>query len=1534
MNATDPLKAVCASSTARQPERQAAVGLPCMGTTLAALTQQATGKTTKRHHRLPCSLILIVTLALAPHLVGASCWETTVLAATSISGATDLPPLKPAVPSTTVAQCRRACCAAELCVAWSLDTLKRRDLQCSLFASRGVLARANRSSIVSSYRAMSVPLEASWSWSWDKIPLYSHSSNTSGAYNSRAVANLTSKRWGMGLITLDWEQNYTQTSAHHLRQSTVSQARAIVAAAPDAKVLGYVQGYLALNFSDSAGIAIQNSSKDNFWVHNPDGTLFEVSVEGNCEFGQQCGRVMNASVPELRKWWVEKVALPTLQSDGVAGLFIDNSMALGLGPSINGGVWPASVAVQRESAQMLRLLGEATQIFAAGKRILFSIYSRDISFTDNQPVAPPVPYSNFALITAKPSSTPCGVSGLYYEDVGRKTRTLVPSCTMCGMDLCDATVVQQISCAKIKALAPGPPFECSMLPYRFVKPAATPPCDVIGTYFEDKLKGTKTWVPTCDMCGMNTCTAATIVSCATMRALHGKNWDPKGFNSAFNCSMLPGLSRSPPPPSPVITEQELVTYWRNISWGRYYDGAAPRSWITDPSPAACVAFVRNMQFEALAGIPVVVGTGGANSAGAKSPLSEAGFRKALAMFLIAAGNHSRFGYMDGYDCYYAAAPPPYVWRPTRSSGDTCAWKWRPEFERPLGDPRSWANWNGAFKFEREFEHLNVTLDCAAGTAKFDWRETPTVGPGSGPTCVLPPSELRVPCGHPPYTPADGCTPSLGCCYNPISVPGDWCYPMVNNSRCADKCHMPAPSCPSPSPPSNKERTGCDLRQLRTVNFSACKVACCGESRCTAWNWDSNLTASQAPKTCSTPLGSLGEPRSCCWLKSCPGSLTTNKCGGTPHCDSWSGSSGRPPSPPPPIPPPPAQCPPGWIKASWDSPVGCMDPLGNGSRAGLPAGYDCEVRKHAYEFAVATLPQRGTFKTAFDALQLQACGEPVPSTQDKFVPPRFSPSPTSKKTFYVDSNATDQSGDGSLLKPFATLEEAVDSAARETCVADVTIELRAGTYRTAGIVLTHAHSGLTIQNYQGEAAIVSGAVTVPSPKDRWTVHNAVTNTWRLDLKGVSGLPAEAFGMRVGTRRATMARFPNGDSELGSGLSVEALPVFPREHEPVSKTTIYESNPHDWPGVFWLNQPEGGPLPNAGVNVGGTGHWFDAYGGLCSGRQAPYGFWCSPANPRSQLPNDFQQAYNMPGGFSYAGTSSSGDLARAANWSQPQGAVFHMRSNFYSVQCLVDTVDKIGQKVHFDYSVGCDQGGPAPGAFPYWFVENVLEECDSPGEFFYDSANKSLYFTFNATEKPTGNEDFSLTRTKVIFNVTGTMAKPVRDVTIRGLVIRDAAYTYLGTTPADIHYLPASSDWTIQRSGAVLLEGTERFHFEKNCLTKCDGNGIFLSDFNRNTSISENEISWIGDNAMSAFGSMDTCLDANCSRKLPYPSGVDGRQGNQPRYTRVISNLVHEVGMMQKQSGAWAQHLTAATHLEGNIFLNGPHAAVDFNDGFGP
>ena len=68
------------------------------------------------------------------------------------------------------------------------------------------------------------------------------------------------------------------------------------------------------------------------------------------------------------------------------------------------------------------------------------------------------------------------------------------------------------------------------------------------------------------------------------------------------------------------------------------------------------------------------------------------------------------------------------------------------------------------------------------------------------------------------------------------------------------------------------------------------------------------------------------------------------------------------------------------------------------------------------------------------------------------------------------------------------------------------------------------------------------------------------------------------------------------------------------------------------------------------------------------------------------------------------------------------------------------------------------------------------------------------------------------------------------------------------------------------------------------------GLSISNYNRGMVVSGNEFSWTGDNAMSAFGSMGNCLYANCSVKMDFPNGIDGSAGNQPRYTRVVGNLV--------------------------------------------
>jgi hypothetical protein len=62
-----------------------------------------------------------------------------------------------------------------------------------------------------------------------------------------------------------------------------------------------------------------------------------------------------------------------------------------------------------------------------------------------------------------------------------------------------------------------------------------------------------------------------------------------------------------------------------------------------------------------------------------------------------------------------------------------------------------------------------------------------------------------------------------------------------------------------------------------------------------------------------------------------------------------------------------------------------------------------MRKHAFAFAKAILPQRGEFKTAYVALQLKACGVPVPEEYDAYKPPTFAV-PSTGKVIYVNAGA--------------------------------------------------------------------------------------------------------------------------------------------------------------------------------------------------------------------------------------------------------------------------------------------------------------------------------------------------------------------------------------------------------------------------------------------------------------------------------------------------------------------------------------------------
>lgn len=159
-------------------------------------------------------------------------------------------------------------------------------------------------------------------------------------------------------------------------------------------------------------------------------------------------------------------------------------------------------------------------------------------------------------------------------------------------------------------------------------------------------------------------------------------------------------------------------------------------------------------------------------------------------------------------------------------------------------------------------------------------------------------------------------------------------------------------------------------------------------------------------------------------------------------------------------------------------------------------------------------------------------------------------------------------------------------------------LRKGTYYSPGEVLGPEHSGLTIQNYNGEHAVVSGGVPLTgvtwapynvsgpgTPERPGSGQNMVpvgSNIWVADLSGL-GVTA-VLGLRHNGARAVRAKYPNGNPELTGPNAADVMQytagwvtnvtswVKPADKWNATRDVV--TNATSWPGVVWPMSREGG------------------------------------------------------------------------------------------------------------------------------------------------------------------------------------------------------------------------------------------------------------------------------------------------------------------------------------------------------------------------
>jgi hypothetical protein len=343
---------------------------------------------------------------------------------------------------------------------------------------------------------------------------------------------------------------------------------------------------------------------------------------------------------------------------------------------------------------------------------------------------------------------------------------------------------------------------------------------------------------------------------------------------------------------------------------------------------------------------------------------------------------------------------------------------------------------------------------------------------------------------------------------------------------------------------------------------------------------------------------------------------------------------------------------------------------------------------AMDYAVKLQPFRG--KASFQAIADALNGRKERKCQNVSVPTglpeEFSPvfpapmHADDSNTFYVSPSGAD-TNPGTLQNPFATVEAALDESRKGGSGSPGTIMLRKGTYfLKATLTLRAADSGLTVQNYNGEEAWLSGAKTL---KPEWQHYgdNKSKPLFVADLSQQTGdLNGNIRGLRVNGKRAQRARYPNFNTEEGFGSNLEAKGFLPVTPDP-PLIDIYPLKPYKNTTNYGYHQ------------------FVLGIDGPCKDFSPPAGYWCG-THTRG---GGGVQYHGAPGGMVF-----DQQLLPHSPYKNTTGAVVQMwRPSHWSSWMF--EVGKGGNDTSFNFSKGGFQGARGPGAKGgEFYVENLFEE----------------------------------------------------------------------------------------------------------------------------------------------------------------------------------------------------------------------------------
>ncbi len=295
-----------------------------------------------------------------------------------------------------------------------------------------------------------------------------------------------------------------------------------------------------------------------------------------------------------------------------------------------------------------------------------------------------------------------------------------------------------------------------------------------------------------------------------------------------------------------------------------------------------------------------------------------------------------------------------------------------------------------------------------------------------------------------------------------------------------------------------------------------------------------------------------------------------------------------------------------------------------------------------------------------------------------------------------------------------------------------------------------------------------------------------------------------------------------------------------------------------------------------------------------------------------------------------------------WDNPKTGIVHafQSHNWGNMQYHIADIDRKNHKILLgeggwqlqrSHGIG---GGNTPSPF---FVENIFEELDVPGEWFLDTEKHLLYY-YPADGLDLVNAKFEVPVVKDLIQIKGSSEKPVRFVSLKNI-----NFTHTETTFMHKYEPLARGDWSIHRGGAIYLEGTENCYIEDCNFEQLGGNAVFMSGYNKKNVVRNVRFTQLGESAVcfvgmpSAVRFYQTWDDAEIDGKdwTEMRKDMDLEAGpkstDYPENCVVENAIMHHIGLLGKQTAGVFISMSHKIRVSHATIFNTPRAGICINDG---